>query len=214
MGLGCFPFDYETYLTQSDSRTHLSGILSLIRVGNLSTPHLFSALPPVNICEASPKAISGRTSYIRVRLEFLRYPQVIRQLFNGGRFGPPFSFTWTSTCSWIGHPVSGLLHATLRAVHTRFPCGSAPEVLNLAAYNNSPDHSTKGTISHVNVLYVLVNIWFQVLFHSVSTVLFTFPSRYFSTIGHWVVFRLGWWSTRLLCGFLVSADTLDTVSPV
>ena len=133
MGLGCFPLDCETYLTQSDSHTHLSGILSLIRVGNLSTPRLFSALPPVNIYEASPKAISGRTSYIRVRLEFLRYPQVIRQLFNGGRFGPPVGFTPPSTCSWIGHPVSGLFHATVRALHTRFPCGSVPSVLNLAA---------------------------------------------------------------------------------
>ena len=47
-------------------------------------------------------------------------------------------------------------------------------------------------------------------FHSAPAVLFTFPSRYFSTIGHWVVFRLGWWSTRILCGFHVSADTLDT----
>ena len=43
--------------------------------------------------DASPKAISGRTSYSQVRLEFLRYPQLIRQLFNEGRFGPPFSFT-------------------------------------------------------------------------------------------------------------------------
>ena len=111
---------------------HLFGILSLIRVGNLSAPNLFSALPPTNIHKASPKAISGRTSYIRVRLEFLRYPHVIRQLFNGGRFGPPLSFTSTSTCTWIGHPVSGLIHATLfRAINTRFPCGSAPEVLNL-----------------------------------------------------------------------------------
>ena len=32
---------------------------------------------------ASPKAISWRTSYIRVRLEFLRYPQVIPDLFSG-----------------------------------------------------------------------------------------------------------------------------------
>ena len=121
MGLGCFPFDRETYLTQSDSRTHLSGILSLIRVGSLSTPHLFSALPPVNICEASPKAISGRTSYIRVRLEFLRYPHLIRQLFNGGRFGPPVGFTPPSTCSWIGHPVSGLFHATSALFTLGFP---------------------------------------------------------------------------------------------
>ena len=113
MGLGCFPFDRETYLTQSDSYAHFSGILSLIGVGSLSTPRPFSALPAVNIFEASPKAISGRTSYIRVRLEFLRYPQVIRQLFNGGRFGPPVGFTPPSTCSWIGHPVSGIFHATV-----------------------------------------------------------------------------------------------------
>ena len=133
MGLGYFPFDYETYLTQSDSHTHLSGILSLIRFGNLSTPSLFSALPPVNIYEASPKAISGRTSYIRVRLEFLPYPHLIATLFNGCAFGPPFPFTGTSTWTWIGHPVSGLLHATIRAIHTRFPCGSVPSALNLAA---------------------------------------------------------------------------------
>ena len=105
----------------------LSGILSLIGVGSLSTPRPFSALPPVNIFEASPKAISGRTSYIRVRLEFLRYPQVIRQLFNGGRFGPPLPFTATSTCSWIGHPVSGLLHETFVLFTLGFP---AAPVLN------------------------------------------------------------------------------------
>ena len=212
MGLGCFPFDYETYLTQSDSRTRLSGILSLIRVGSLSTPRLFSALPPVNICEASPKAISGRTSYIRVRLEFLRYPHLIRQHFNGGRFGPPLPFTATSTWTWIGHPVSGLLHATKRALHTRFPFGFSPSDLNLAAYNNSPDHSTKGTTSHLNVLCVLVNTRFQVLFHSAPAVLFTFPSRYFSTIGHRVVFRLGGWSPLIPYGFLVSVGTPDTAA--
>ena len=32
--------------------------------------------------EASPKAISRRTSYLRVRLEFLRYPQLIPTFFN------------------------------------------------------------------------------------------------------------------------------------
>ena len=131
MGLGCFPFDCETYLTQSDSHTHLSGILSLIRVGNLSTPRLISALPPVNIYEASPKAISGRTSYIRGRLEFLRYPHLIRQLFNGGRFGPPLPFTATSTWTWIGHPVSGLLHATLVLFTLGFP--SAPDLQPLTS---------------------------------------------------------------------------------
>ena len=97
----------------------------------------------------------------------------------------------------------------LRALHTRFPCGSVTLLLNLAAYNNSPDRSTKSTTSHLNVLCVLVNTRFQVLFHSPPGVLFTFPSQYCSTIGHQVVFRLGGWSPRLLTGFLVSADTMD-----
>ena len=56
---------------------------------------------------------------------------------------------------------------------------------------------------------MLVNIRFQVLFHSPPGVLFTFPSQYFCAIGHQVVFRLGEWSPRLLTGFHVSADTLD-----
>ena len=131
---------------------NLFGILSLIRVGNLSAPRLFSALPPVNIYEASPKAISGRTSYIRVRLEFLRYPQVIRRLFNGGRFGPPWSFTSTSACSWIGHPVSGLWYATSALLTLGFPWAPYLLVLNQAAYYNSPDRSTKSTSSLIDEL--------------------------------------------------------------
>ena len=62
--------------------------------------------------EASPKAISERTSYLQVRLEFLRYPQVIQALFNVPWFGPPVRFTAPSTCSWVGHMVSGLHHDT------------------------------------------------------------------------------------------------------
>ena len=158
----------------------LSGIQSLIGFGNLSTPSPFSALPPVISYEASPKAISGRTSYIRVRLEFLRYPHLIRRLFNGGRFGPPWSVTSTSTWTWIGHPVSGPMQATYRPIQTRFPFGFAPEVLNLAPYIRSPDRSTKSTISHLDVLYVLVSTGFQVLFHSPPGVLLTFPSHYYT----------------------------------
>ena len=120
------------------------------------------------------------------------------------------SFTSTSTCSWIGHPVSGLTYATRRAIHTRFPFGSGASLLNLAAYVNSPDRSTKSTTSSFNALCVLVNTRFQVLFHSPPGVLFTFPSRYFSTIGHQVVFRLGGWSPRIPIGFHVSDGTLDT----
>ena len=57
---------------------------------------------------------------------------------------------------------------------------------------------------------MLVNTRFQVLFHSPPGVLFTFPSQYCFSIGHWVVFRLGGWSPHLPCGFLVSAGTPDS----
>ena len=48
---------------------------------------------------------------------------------------------------------------------------------------------------------------FQVLFHSPPGVLFTFPSRYWCAIGHRVVLRLGWWSTRVRTGFHVPGPT-------
>ena len=158
----------------------LSGILSLIDFGNLSAPPSFSALPPVIIHNASPKAISGRTSYLRVRLEFLRYPHLIRHHFNGGRFGPPWDFTPTSTWTWIGHPVSGHMKQTVRPIKTWFPFGCGPEDLNLACSIYSPDRSTKSTRSPIAGLSVLVSTGFQVLFHSPPGVLFTFPSQYYT----------------------------------
>ena len=99
----------------------------------------------------------------------------------------------------------------IRPVQARFHFGSVPYlVLNLAIYNNSLDRSTKSTTSHLNVLCLLVNIGFQVLFHSPPGVLFTFPSRYCFTIGHQVVFSLWGWSPILHTRFPVSRTTLDT----
>ena len=141
MGLGCFPFDNETYLTLSDSRLSLSGILSLIGFSNLSAPSPFSALPPAIFSEASPKAISERTSYLRVRLEFLRYPHLIRYHFNGSRFGPPLSFTSTSTWTWVGHPVSGRIQLTSYALF-RLALATAPDLKSLT----SPVTFTRRTI--------------------------------------------------------------------
>ena len=99
------------------------------------------------ITEASPKAISRRTSYLRVRLEFLPYPQFITTLFNGCVFGPPPPFTAASTWPWIDHPVSGVHILTQCPIKTWFPFGSTPSVLNLASTGNSPDRSTKSTRS-------------------------------------------------------------------
>ena len=87
--------------------------------------HTFSALPPMVIPDASPKAISRRTSYLPTRLEFLPYPQVIRGRFNERRFGPPVDFTPPSTCSWIDRRASGLCQRTKRPIQARFHYGSA-----------------------------------------------------------------------------------------
>ena len=55
----------------------------------------------------------------------------------------------------------------------------------------------------------IVGTRFQVLFHSPPGVLFTFPSRYLSAIGHQGVFRLNGWSRQIhteFQGFRVTWD--------
>ena len=128
--------------------------------------------------EASPKAISRRTSYLRVRLEFLPYPHLIPTLFNGCGFGPPLPLTAASTWTWIDHPVSGLLLLTLALLRLGFPTAPHLKCLTL------PVSVTRRTVlqkvrgcAH-KALPQLVNTGFQVLFHSPPGVLFTFPSQY------------------------------------
>ena len=76
----------------------LHGIRSLIEFGNRYDPYLIQCSTPAHYSlKASPKTISRRTSYLRVRLEFLRYPQFIRCLFNDNQFGPPLDFTLASS---------------------------------------------------------------------------------------------------------------------
>ena len=160
--------------------------------------------------EASPKAISRRTSYLRVRLEFLPYPHLIPTLFNGCGFGPPLPLTAASTWTWIDHPVSGLLLLTLALLRLGFPTAPHLKCLTL------PVSVTRRTVLQkvrgrtYKVLPQLVDTGFQVLFHSPPGVLFTFPSRYCSTIGHQVVFSLMGWSPLFHTRFPVSRTTPDT----
>ena len=143
-------------------------------------------------------------------MEFLRYPQVIAALFNGRAFRPPWCFTTTSPCSWVGHPVSGLRHATYVALF-RLALAAASDLQSLTLLHNVTRRSVLQKVRDrtFNVLSLLVNTGFQVLFHSPPGVLFTFPSRYFFSISHQVVFSLGGWSPLLPTGFLVSCGTLD-----
>ena len=64
MGLGCFPFHRETISRNVTPNHSLSDILSLIEFSKLSPPSSVSALPSVMLIEASPKAISERTSSV------------------------------------------------------------------------------------------------------------------------------------------------------
>ena len=145
----------------------------------MTPPWVFSALPPYDSHEASPKAISRRTSYLRVRLEFLPYPHLIATLFNGCAFGPPLPFTATSSWTWIDHPVSGLRGLTLALLKLGFPL--APDFVSLTlpvpATRRTVLQKVRGPSFDVPQF---VNTGFQVLFHSPPGVLFTFPSQYYA----------------------------------
>ena len=92
---------------------------------------------------------------------------------------------------------------------------ASPHGLTSRRNTNSQAHSSKGTPSREqSPLRRLVGTRFQVLFHSPPGVLFTFPSRYLSAIGHRVVFRLARWSWRIRTGFLGPRATWDTLRAV
>ena len=79
---------------------------------------------------------------------------------------------------------------------------------------NSPAHSSKGTPSPApgrpgDELRQLVGSRFQVLFHSPPGVLFTFPSRYWFTIGRQGVLSLRGWAPRIHTGFHVPRATRE-----
>src|SRR4051812_9315827 len=88
---------------------------------------------------------------------------------------------------------------------------ASPHGLTSPLSTNSQAHSSKGTLSphtpNGGRLQRIVGTRFQDLFHSPPGVLFTFPSRYWCTIGHGRVFSLGGWSPQIPTGFLVSRRT-------
>ena len=90
---------------------------------NLSGPLALSVLYPRGLTlDASPKAISGRTSYHQVRLAFHRYPQLIQVFCNRPWFGPPRTFKCASP--WFRVYCYGLI----RPIKTRFRYGSGTSV--------------------------------------------------------------------------------------
>ena len=119
-------------------------------------------------------------------------------------FGPPWSFTSTSTWPWIGHPVSGLRHATIALLKLAF--ASAPNLQFLTSLHNVTRRSVLQKVRDRALLRVSgsLSLPSRGSFHLSLTVL--------CAIGHHIVFRLGWWSTLLPAGFLVPCGTLVSVS--
>jgi len=64
------------------------------------------------LMDASPKAISGRTSYYQARLAFHFLPQLIPRYCTAYGFGPPPGFLRDSPWSWQARLASGLTHTT------------------------------------------------------------------------------------------------------
>ena len=105
-GLGCFPLDDES----SHPPSHFARPLwaFMVWLGSVSAwpPHPASSLPPTAVpapslrtapcARAEPQSISGRTSYLRVRLAFHPYPPLIPQFCNTGECAPPVRVTGPS----------------------------------------------------------------------------------------------------------------------
>ena len=101
----------EAWTSRTDCSVRSCGIRSLVGRCRLSpSTSIQSLYPRRETRHASPKAISRRTSYRRVRLEFLRYPQLIPEFCTAHGFGPPPAFRRDSTWSWVDHPASGLVN--------------------------------------------------------------------------------------------------------
>ena len=153
-------------------------------------PSPFSALPPPDLPEASPKAISRRTSYIRARA-----------LFSGRLVRSSMKLYLHFNLPMDRSPGFGSASCYFIALF-RLALASAPSLKLLTSQHNATRRSVlqKVRCRTLIVLHLLVNTGFPGFFSP-------FPHgtmRYRSLI----VFRLGGWSPLLPTGFLVSRGTL------
>ena len=126
------------------------------------------------------------------------YPQVIRRLFNVNG-SVLHCVTTASTCPWVDHTVSRL------PLLTNAPYSDSLSLrIRTWILNPCPATVTRRLIMQRHAVTIrtwlrpLVGAWFQVLFHSFcSGFFFTFPSRYWFTIGLSGVFSLTGWSRRI-----------------
>ena len=124
-------------------------------------------------------------------------------------FGPPQRFTAASTCSWLGHPVSGLRQYTSNFALFRLAFASTPRLYRLILHiivtrrpvlQKVRHHKFNSAVSACkHRVSGSLSLPFRGAFHLSLTVLYS--------IGHMVVFSLRRWSSFLPSGFLVSRRT-------
>src|SRR6185312_7914440 len=102
------------------------------------TSHAGVADLATRLAAAAPPCISGRTSYLQVRLAFHLYPQVIPQFCNTGGFGPRRGLTPASPCPWVAHLVSGRILATLLCARFRLAFAPAPALYRALTFHSRP----------------------------------------------------------------------------
>ena len=194
-------------------RHHLHGIRSLIEFGKLCDPLAHSVLYPRKInLRLALKLFRGEPAISGFDWNFSAIHRSSPPFSADVWFGPPWCSTTTSTCPWIGHPVSGLRHATMALFRLAF--ASAPDLQSLTSLHNVTRRSVLQKVrSHT------LNRVPSACKHRVSGSL-SLPSRgsfhlsltVLCAIGHWIVFSLGGWSPLLPTGFLVSCGTLVPAS--
>ena len=139
----------------------------MVEFGKLTLPYPSSALPPQDSINAAPKCISGRTSYLRVRLAFHPYPQLIPAFCTRHGFGPPRRYYLCFNLAMGRSPGFGSNPDNTPDIMETRPPESIKNVTSVRQVE--PPTACKSTVSG--------------LFHSPPGVLFTFPSRYWFTIG-------------------------------
>ncbi len=166
---------------------------------------LYLQPPPA---EADPQAISGRTSYLRVRLAFHPYPQLLRALCHGHRFGPPRRSPPRFSLARGSSPGFGSAERNL-------PPSSDSLSLRLQVPPPSPRYarplagscSNRHAVTRSRRLRPPVGARFQALFHPPRRGPFHRSLTVLSTIGRPGYLALERWSPQLPTGFLVPRGT-------
>ena len=128
-------------------------------------------------------------------MAFHPYPQLIRGILKFHRFGLSHCFTSASTWSWVDHHCFGCDCCDDAILDSLSLCVLRKDYAATTA--NSQTHYAKGRPSPTRGFDTLNACGCRNYFTPLTAVLFTFPSRYWFTIGRQRVFSLARWSARI-----------------